>query len=158
MKSKNKRHSAILELIKSSNIETQEELVLRLSQTGINATQATISRDIKELHLVKVLDKNTNRYKYGQQAPSSFEKNALPIKTVNIFKDGIVSVNTAQNLVVIKCYSGMAQAVCEVLDYSDRSEVIGTIAGENTIFVATASSETAEKLMRDLSIVISSSE
>ena len=57
MKSKNKRHSAILELIKSSNIETQEELVLRLSQTGINATQATISRDIKELHLVKVLDK-----------------------------------------------------------------------------------------------------
>ena len=155
MKSKNKRHSAILELIKSSNIETQEELVLRLSQTGINATQATISRDIKELHLVKVLDKNTNRYKYGQQAPSSFEKNALPIKTVNIFKDGIVSVNTAQNLVVIKCYSGM---VCEVLDYSDRSEVIGTIAGENTIFVATASSETAEKLMRDLSLVISSSE
>ena len=59
---------------------------------------------------------------------------------------------------MIKCYSGMAQAVCEVLDYSDRSEVIGTIAGENTIFVATASSETAEKLMRDLSLVISSSE
>ena len=85
MKSKNKRHSAILELIKSSNIETQEELVLRLSQTGINATQATISRDIKELHLVKVLDKNKDKilnieYKIDEEIALELDGKEIDIK------------------------------------------------------------------------------
>lgn len=157
MKAKNKRHAAILELIKSSNVETQEDLALRLSEAGIAATQATISRDIKELHLVKGLDKNTNRYKYEQRS-SAVENPILTTKTVGILRDGIVRMNIAQNLLVIKCYSGMAQAVCEVLDGSDRSEIVGTLAGENTIFIATESEDAAVKLKEDLYLLVSGSE
>ena len=158
MKLKNKRQIAILELIKNYNIETQEELVIHLSKEGINATQATVSRDIKELHLVKCLDKNTNRYKYEQRIVSPSESVVLPMKIVNIFRDGIIGINTAQNLVIVKCYPGMAQAVCEALDSSDKEEVIGTVAGENTIFVATESAEVAVSFVENLSSIISETE
>lgn len=155
MKAKNKRHTAILEIIKDSNVETQEDITLRLLNMGIKATQATVSRDIKELHLIKVLDKNTNRYKYEQRTVSMHENPILPSKTVSILRDGIIHMKVACNLVVVKCYAGMAQAVCASLDSAHREEIIGTLAGDDTIFIAAESEENAEKLLKDLTSVIS---
>ena len=132
MKSKNKRHSAILELIKSSNIETQEELVLRLSQTGINATQATISRDIKELHLIKVQTEN-NVYKY---AVNETNKLLNTEKLLRVFKETVISIQHNGDLVVINTLNGSANAAAEVIDNMQMDGIIGTLAGDNTIFIA----------------------
>ena len=158
MKAKNRRHVAILEIIKDSSVETQEDITLRLLNMDIKATQATVSRDIKELHLVKVLDKNTNRYKYEQRMMSALDNPILPSKTIGILRDGIIHMNLARNLVVVKCYVGMAQAVCAALDTAHRAEIVGTLAGDDTIFIATESDENAEKLLSELSLVISGNE
>lgn len=155
MKAKNKRHAAILDLIRDRNIETQDELTACLSAMNIKATQATVSRDIKELHLVKVLDKKTGGYRYEQRGVSASDNTILPVKTAGILRDGIVNINLAQNFVVIKCYVGMANAVCAALDAAVLPEIIGTIAGDDTIFIATASTESAVMLREDMQKLIS---
>ena len=155
MKAKNKRHAAILDLIRDKNVETQDDLTAYLSEMGIKATQATVSRDIKELHLVKVLDKSTGSYKYEQRGISDGANTILPSKSSGILRDGIISFNLAQNFVIIKCYTGMANAVCAALDAAKLPEIIGTIAGDYTIFVATASGENAVMLREDMQKLIS---
>lgn len=142
MKLKNKRHQKILELIKDHNIDTQESLTEYLSVSGIKATQATVSRDIRELHLVKVLSDGGYRYEQRQSDSSdTFSSSAY-----NFMKDNIITVRTAQNLVVIKCYPGTADAVCASIDAEEKEYVVGSIAGDDTIFLAAEDNASAEKL------------
>ena len=146
MKHKNKRQLAILEIIKTNDIDKQDDFVYHLGLKGIEATQATVSRDIKQLNLVKVLSKTTNKYRYEQQAPASTAALHDNSASVSLFKNNIVKVDTAQNLVIIKCNTGMAQGLCVAIDALGRSEIIGTIAGDDTVFIATADSEKASSL------------
>ena len=156
MKHKNKRHTAILSLIKESDVETQTDLALKLRLKGINATQATISRDIKQLHLIKVLVKDTNKYRYEQRT-SDYTETPPPAKSkaMTMLRESIVSMRRAQNLVVVKCYTGTAPAACTAIDSASHDDIVGTIAGDDTIFIATESNERAEALIRKLSDYVS---
>lgn len=152
MKHKNRRQVAILNLIKESDIETQNELTLKLNLSGLKVTQATISRDIKQLHLVKVLNPDTNKYRYVQQQGSPDNAEQEHVRFSIIVKQSTKSVKQAQNLVIIKCYEGSASAVAVALDSMKNSSIVGTIAGDDTIFIATENNEQAKNLCRELSI------
>lgn len=128
---KKRRHAKILELISAKDIETQEELQTYLLKCGYEVTQATISRDIKELRLVKELN-DKGRYIYSTGKKSS---NDAFRRTSGIFSDSIVSVEHALNTVCIKCFPGMAVAVCTAIDAMEWTGVVGTISGDDTIFV-----------------------
>lgn len=145
---KTKRHSKILELIANNEIETQEELTERLSSFGFGITQATVSRDIKELRLIKTLSDN-GRYIYSQSKKDINISSPISQRFHSIFKEGAISVDFAINLVVIKCFSGMANAVCAAIDASSNSGIIGTIAGDDTIFIAARSEELAVALVNE---------
>lgn len=128
---KTRRHAKILELINEFDIDTQDELMKYLKDSGFNVTQATVSRDIKELRLVKTLSPG-GHYKYstGNEGTSD-----LSLKFYSFFADSVKSVEAAQNIVVIKTYSGMAQAVCAAMDAVVWQGFVGTIAGEDTIMI-----------------------
>lgn len=128
---KKRRHAKILELISAKEIETQEELQSELQKCGFEVTQATISRDIKELRLVKELS-NKGRYIYSTGKKSSSDAFK---RTGGIFADSIIKVEHAQNIVCIKCFSGIASAVCTAIDSMEWTGVVGTISGDDTIFV-----------------------
>ena len=132
--SKERRQKTILNIIASSNISTQQQLQKKLKDYGFAATQATISRDIKELSLIKTVSAD-GIYKYD--IPSNIrDKGKSPLELLKtIFNEAVVSVSFAINIVVIKCNAGMAQAVCAKLDSADFESVVGTIAGDDTIFV-----------------------
>lgn len=127
---KAKRHAKILELISKYDIETQEELLGKLKESGFEITQATISRDIKELQLVKVQVENGG-YRYS--ATPSYEPADMSFKFHSVFKESVLDIDYSENLVVIKCYVGMANAACAALDSIHWKGVIGTIAGDDTI-------------------------
>ena len=141
-----KRQAKILEIIQNRSIETQDELIRALEESGYRATQATVSRDIKELRLIKILD-GEGRYCYsamkagGEQVPSKF---------MSIFQDAVVSIDHACNLVVVKCLSGMAQAACAAMDSLQWESVVGTLAGEDTFVCITRSTESAVELVEEL--------
>lgn len=128
------RQKALIDLITGNNVSTQQELQDKLRDAGFETTQATISRDIKELSLIKTVSSD-GVYKYD--IPSSIkDRGKSPNELLkNIFKEAVVSVNFAQNIVVIKCHVGMAQAVCAKLDNAEFDAVVGTLAGDDTIFV-----------------------
>lgn len=126
------RQGKILELIKDGDIETQEDLTEELRKISIEVTQATVSRDIKELGLVKVLTKD-GKYKY---ASISHNQDSNKDRLINIFKSSIVSINNAGQLIVIKTLPGAAQISGSAIDALGIEDVIGTIAGDDTIFVA----------------------
>ena len=126
------RHKKILGIIKNQEIETQEELSNELKKQGLNVTQATVSRDIKELRLTKILTKN-GRYKY---ATLNGQDNILSDRLVKIFKNSIISIDYAGNILVMKTLTGSAQAAAAAIDAVGLEEVIGTIAGDDTIFLA----------------------
>ena len=129
---KQKRHNAILEIIEEATIETQEDLGKALLERGFKVTQATISRDIKELHLIKV---QTERgvYKYAVNE-SSVVLNTQ--KLLRVFKETVVSVRGSGNIIVVTTLTGSANAAAEVIDNLDIDGIIGSIAGDNTIFLA----------------------
>ncbi|MBO5371992.1 MAG: arginine repressor [Lachnospiraceae bacterium] len=129
---KSKRHVKILELIRKNDIETQEELSDHLEKEGYHVTQATVSRDIRELKLTKVAMSN-GRQKYVVLAENTED---MIQKYTRIFKDGFVSMDMAQNILVIKTVSGMAMAVAAALDAMDCHEIVGSIAGDDTIMCA----------------------
>ena len=143
---KYKRQSKILELINAYDIYTQDDLADRVGRSGFAATQATISRDIKELKLLKIPASN-GQYKY---ASANHEEDKTNVKFFNILTETVTTINTAKNLVVVKTYSGMAQAAAEAIDNINFPEIIGTIAGDNTIFIAFASDENAEFVAQKL--------
>lgn len=147
---KEKRHSLILQFIKENEIDTQEELQMLLRKKGIDVTQATISRDIKELRLVKALG-DSGKYKYVA-APN--EREAVSTKLIDIFADSVISVNYSFNIVVIKCPPGMAGGACAALDAMNWAGLVGTIAGDDTIIAVTTGIEASQSLTAELQALI----
>ncbi|GAA6492406.1 MAG TPA: arginine repressor [Candidatus Bariatricus faecipullorum] len=129
---KGSRHTKIVELIGKYQIETQEELAEYLNQAGFHVTQATVSRDIRDLKLTKVPAAN-GRQRY---AVLQGDTDAMAEKYVRIFRDGFSSMDMAQNILVIKTAAGMAMAVAAALDAMHFSEIVGCIAGDDTIMCA----------------------
>ena len=125
------RHSKIIELIGQYAIETQEELAERLNEAGFSVTQATVSRDIRELKLTKMMVDGRQRYVVVYN-----EAGRLGEKYIGILREGFVSMDMAQNILVIKTVSGMAMAVAAAIDSLKFHEVVGCIAGDDTIFCA----------------------
>ena len=145
---KKHRHNKIIELINSLPIETQEEMQAALLNVGFNVTQATVSRDIKQLGLIKAQDKN-GRYRYDtSRTDGSSETNYL------ILISSIINIEYALNNVVIKCHTGMAQAVCAKLDAMNIKGILGTIAGEDTILIITRSEADSASLCDELHNII----
>lgn len=136
---KKRRQAKILELISSNEIETQEELQSMLLSFGFEVTQATISRDIKELRLVKDLS-SKGRYIYSTGKKRS---DNISHRAGGIFNESIISIDYAMNMIVIKCFSGMANAACAAIDSMEQSGVLGTIAGDDTIFMLCRSEDVA---------------
>ena len=129
---KQSRHEKIVELIESYEIETQEELADKLREAGFAVTQATVSRDIRQLHLSKV-PAGGGRQKYVVLRQDDAQ---LWEKYVRVLKDGFVSMDMAQNILVIKTGSGMAMAVAAAVDAMKFREIVGSIAGDDTIMIA----------------------
>lgn len=125
------RHTKILEIIGNYEIETQEELALQLKECGFNVTQATVSRDIKELRLLKVLTKE-GRYKY---ATVNQQESSISDRFIKLFRDSVTSIDSTENFIVIKTLPGAANAAAAALDALDQSDVVGTLAGDDTIFL-----------------------
>lgn len=145
---KYQRHMKILELVQTEAIETQEQLLDRLCANGFRVTQATVSRDIKELRLYKRLDKNgKSRYDVESSVADSVVQ---PERYQGILRDGIRCIDIAGHLIVIKCYTGMAQAVCAAIDTMNFEGVVGSLAGDDTIFLAIRTNEEAKELKLDL--------
>ena len=144
------RQTKILELIRENDIETQSELLEKLNAEGFSATQATVSRDIKELRLVKV-PSSSGAYKYASETVSEDESQSHSY----LFSTAVTNIDYAHAVVVIKTKVGMAQAVCAALDSTNRAGVIGTIAGDDTIFVATRSDSASSGLVSDLKKLMS---
>lgn len=147
---KAERHAKILELIQRYEIGTQEELSVRLEQDGYHVTQATVSRDIRELKLSKVALSN-GRQKY---VTLMGDKGEMREKYVRIFRDGFVSMDMAQNILVIRTVSGMAMAVAAALDDMNCHEIVGSIAGDDTIMCAVRSVEDTVALMGRLRRIV----
>lgn len=140
---KSTRHTAIAEIIESRNIETQEELAEALRERGILVTQATVSRDIKELHLIKVLSE-TGGYKY---ATLDKAEKGMNERFIRMFAESVLSVVCANNLVVIKTLAGSAHVAGEAVDSLKWPEILGSIAGDNTILVICRTNEEAPQIV-----------
>ena len=148
---KNSRHKRILELIGEHHIETQEELAKLLQQEGFSVTQATVSRDIRELRLTKLSDM------YGKQyyALRSVEEGRFNAKYIRVLKDGYISGQAAQNLLVIKTVAGMAMAVAAAIDALGLENVLGCIAGDDTIFCAVRDEVSAKLVLEKMKNLVS---
>ena len=147
---KNERQSAMLDLIMRKEIGTQEELIEELRQAGFDVTQATVSRDIREMKLTKVaLSNGKSRYVAYRQTDED-----LTEKYNRIFRDGFLSMDNAQNILVIRTVSGMAMAVAAALDYMEFHEIVGSIAGDDTIMCAVRSLDETFALMTKLEKIL----
>ena len=147
---KSTRHSLILEIIEQKNIETQEELAEELKRRGVKVTQATVSRDIKELRLLKVLSDHGG-YKY---ATVERAEKGMSERFIRILSESVISLDNVGNLIVIKTLTGSASAAAEAIDSMKWSEVLGSIAGDNTILVIARSDEAVESLMARFNTLI----
>lgn len=141
---KDKRQAVILDIIKNNIICTQDDLQNALISYGYNVTQSTVSRDMRELKLVKDHDKDGN-YRYVANAVVSNEHHPIGHYR-DIIANSVKSVECALNNIVIKCYNGMASSVCVALDTMFSDDMLGSIAGEDTIFIVTRDSESAKQL------------
>lgn len=135
------RHKKILEIIENREIETQEDLSDELRKEGLNVTQATVSRDIKELRLIKVLT-DQGRYKYATLAG---QDNILSDRLVKILKNSVISIDFAGNILVVKTLTGSAQAAAAAIDAIGLDGVVGTIAGDDTIFLVIRNADKMEE-------------
>lgn len=144
------RQAKILDIIETHDVTTQEELTVYLRDAGFDATQATISRDIRELKLTKASDKNGSyKYTVKETNPEQSEN-----KYERILIEAAISSSAAVNLVVIKTYSGMANAACAAIDRLAWKEVAGSIAGDDTIFIACFSEQDARAVLTRLKEII----
>ena len=135
---KEKRHRAILKIISEHNVDTQEELSARLKEVGFHVTQATVSREIQELHLIKV-QAEKGVYKY---AVNEFSTVVNTERLLRIFKETVTSVKSAGNIVVVTTLSGGGSSAGEAIDILNLPGVVGSIAGDNTIFLAVEDGKT----------------
>ena len=140
------RQSKILELIESNEIETQEELAEYLKELSIDVTQATVSRDIRELRLVKVLS-GSGKYKY---APINQNTEGTTSRLIKIFKNSMVSVNIAGHILVVKTLPGAAQICASAVDSLELEDIVGSIAGDDTIFIAINDTERVKEIASTL--------
>ncbi len=148
------RQSKIIELINKYDIETQEELAELLMKDGYNVTQATVSRDIRELKLTKVaVDSGKQKYIALQKTEPVMSE-----KLTRVLREGFVSMDAAQNILVIKTVSGMAMAVAAALDALQISSIVGCIAGDDTIMCAVRTAEATVSVMEKLNRLINSAE
>ena len=142
------RHEAIIDLVRSNEIENQSELAYKLSELGYEVTQATVSRDIQKLNLIKV--KSNGKFKYAVvETVDNFSE-----KYVRIIRETIKSMDIAKNLVVIKTQPGMAMATAAALDGLQLDEIVGSLAGDDAIFVATKSDDNAMLLMNKIEVLM----
>jgi transcriptional regulator of arginine metabolism len=146
---KGKRQEAILELVKKYEIETQEELAEKLGSAGFVVTQATISRDIRELKLTKI--QRGSKQVYAALTENKFSSSN---KYIDILKHSFVSMDMAQNILVIKTASGTAMALAAALDSLHWDEIVGTIAGDDTVMCAIRTVEDTKKLMKKLEDIL----
>lgn len=147
---KKNRHEAILKIIETNCVSTQTELLEMLNAEGYDTTQATVSRDIKDLRLIKKPDQ------YGRScyAVDKANNTELTGKYNSVFAHSVVSSDFAGNMLAIKCYTGMANAACAALDVMDFDGIVGTLAGDDTIFVLCRSIEAAEKIKLSINEMI----
>lgn len=143
---KSKRHSKIIEIISQKSIETQEELAEELKNSGFDVTQATVSRDIKSLKLIKTQD-SRSKYRYSI---IKNETNNIADKLTNILKSTVNSVENINNMVVVKTFTGSASAAAEAIDSLNLGEIAGTIAGDNTIFILLRDEDKALELVNHI--------
>ncbi|MDE6891458.1 MAG: arginine repressor [Lachnospiraceae bacterium] len=147
---KKSRHQRIKELVEQFEIETQEELADRLRGDGYTVTQATVSRDIRELKLSKI-PMGSGRQKYTILMQS---EHYLSDKYIRVLKDGFVSMDMAQNILVVKTVSGMAMAVAAAIDAMKLKEIVGSIAGDDTIMMAVKTAEDTQCVMEKIRDVL----
>lgn len=145
-----KRHSKIIELVNNHEIETQEELADRLRETGYEVTQATVSRDIRELKLTKILSEG-GKQKYAVLNPVDSQ---ISDKLIRVFCDGVISMDFAGNILVIKTLEGLAMAVGASLDAMSFQEIIGSIAGDDVLMCVVKNEQTAVSLMGKLNAIL----
>ena len=144
---KKDRQSVILRIIESTDIETQNHLIEELAKAGIESTQATVSRDIKELHLVKELTP-LGSYRYVASRKPDSHNHTARLKA--IFRESVASYSNAQNIVVIKTLPGLAPAACAAIDSMGIRELVGSIAGDDTVFLAMSDTSAAERFCKDI--------
>ena len=144
---KKDRQNEILQIIAATDVETQHQLIEELAKIGIESTQATVSRDIKDLHLVKELTAH-GYYRYAVVGARDEQSHAPRLKA--IFKESVTSYTNAQNIVVIKTLPGLAPAACSAIDGMGIKSIIGSIAGDDTGFLAMSDTESAERFCKDI--------
>ena len=149
-----KRHARIIELVKNNDIETQEELTVLLHKSGHAVTQATVSRDIRELKLTKI-PAAEGRQKYSILIT---EEEQIVMRLKRVFREGVVSIDFAGNMVVIKTIEGLAMAVGASVDAMGFTEVVGSIAGDDVLICIVKSQDIAENLMFKLNEMLNSPE
>ncbi len=137
------RQNKILEIISKNDVETQDQLQDLLQQDGFSVTQATISRDIKELQLVKALSAN-GKYKY---TAGKYDEQPISDRFIKIFRETIISTAKANNLIVVKTLSGCGNAAAEAIDCLELEHVIGTVAGDNTMLLIVDDEKNADEIM-----------
>lgn len=140
-----RRHFAIMDILSKQRIATQEELCEALSSSGFDVTQATVSRDIKEMYLVKIPDKEGYHYALPETntARGSYER------MKRIFQDSVVSLDYSENLVVIKTLPGAAQSVASLIDSSNHPHILGTVAGDDTVVVVVKPKKAVASVIED---------
>ncbi len=144
---KSSRQDKILEIIAAKDVETQSQLIEELQAHGVRSTQATLSRDIKELRLVKEL---TGAGKYRYVAAAKDELSDYDVRLKKIFKESVKSYAVAQNILVIKTMPGLAPAACSALDSMNISGIVGTLAGDDTAFIAMKDTASAEEFQHEV--------
>ena len=144
---KKDRQSAVLKVIASTDVETQNQLIVELAKVGIESTQATVSRDIKELHLIKELT-SRGSYRYAVSDRPDTQNNTIRLKA--IFKESVTSYTNAQNIVVIKTLPGLAPAACGAIDSMGIRNIVGSIAGDDTGFLAMNDVSSAERFCKEI--------
>lgn len=145
-----KRQDAIIRIIENHTVETQQQLARLLTEAGFDVTQATVSRDIRKLKLSKVPDGNGHQKYVLLRA----DEKHLSSKYVNVLKEGFISMDMAQNILVVKTVSGMAMAVAAAIDAMKYPQIVGSIAGDDTIMMAIRSVEDTKELMSEISLLL----
>lgn len=148
---KNTRHNLILQIISEQNIETQAQLIEALAAQGVASTQATLSRDIKELHLVKELGAD-GKHHYAVSGKKKDNDHEQRLR--KIFRESVTSYTVAQNIIVIKTLPGLANAACATLDSMHIQTLAGTLAGDDTAFLAMLSNKAAEDFCHEIDEMI----
>lgn len=152
LKMKSARHAKIKNIIETELIETQEELTDALRRAGIQVTQATVSRDIKDLMLIKIPANNgKSHYAFPPEKNTFFSEDRM----IRMFKDSVISIDFSENIIVIKTLPGTANAVATTLDYANWSEIIGTVAGDDNILAVIKPKSMVNKIVQKMKMMIS---